>query len=467
MKLRTRITWICCLSVLFAMISTNLLIWNAQRENLEKEAQTQAMNHTYELVSSYQDAFSQFNTNMQEIPDEQLRYFFKNRNNEYDICIRYDTQATNYRKKEHAYFVYNHTVFTVQELLDLSYKFQNYDIESIDLTYEGGNYIVSRYTLYYDIELIHIEDINYVWDKLNRLTLFMVAITAFVLVGMSFIVTLVLRHTLKSLQELNVSAEDIAAGNYDRRVMINGRDEIAKLGATFNQMAEAVETRTKSLEDSERQKTMFMANLTHELKTPLAAIAGYAQTLLTVNVDEADREEALVYIDEECKRISRLAKKMMRLMELDSNAPLDRRMVSAKELFEKTKSLCNSLLDAKELTLECQYGEECFFVDQDLMLEVLLNLTENAAKASSSGQKIILSAADGRIEVRDFGCGIPKEEQEKILEPFYMIDKSRSRKNGGAGLGLALTALILKRHDILLTIESEVGEGTHMILQFV
>ena len=97
----------------------------------------------------------------------------------------------------------------------------------------------------------------------------------------------------------------------------------------------------------------------------------------------------------------------------------------------------------------------------------MINLIDNARKASGSGERIILSAAENVIEVRDFGKGIPEEEKEKILEPFYMIDKSRSRKSGGAGLGLAITAMILKRHHCRLQIESEVGRGTRMILQFV
>ena len=106
-------------------------------------------------------------------------------------------------------------------------------------------------------------------------------------------------------------------------------------------------------------------------------------------------------------------------------------------------------------------------MDEDLFTEVLINLIDNARKASSAGDRIILSAKGNEIEVRDFGQGIPEEEQDKILEPFYMIDKSRSRKSGGAGLGLAITALILKRHNCRMQIESMVGEGTRMKLQFV
>lgn len=106
-------------------------------------------------------------------------------------------------------------------------------------------------------------------------------------------------------------------------------------------------------------------------------------------------------------------------------------------------------------------------MDADLFTEVLINLIDNARKASRRGDRILLSAAGNTICVRDFGTGIPEEEREKILEPFYMIDKSRSRKSGGTGLGLAITAMILKRHNCSIRIESEMGQGTRMILQFV
>ena len=119
------------------------------------------------------------------------------------------------------------------------------------------------------------------------------------------------------------------------------------------------------------------------------------------------------------------------------------------------------------MTLECIEQGEHFFMDLDLMTDVLINLIDNGVKASDYGGKIILRAYDDCIEVQDFGQGIPDEEQEKVMEPFYMVDKSRSRKSGGAGLGLALTAMIAKRHNISIRIDSKEGEGTRIILQFV
>jgi signal transduction histidine kinase len=232
-------------------------------------------------------------------------------------------------------------------------------------------------------------------------------------------------------------------------------------------MAEAVEISTRNLEESEKRKTLFMGNLTHELKTPMTAISGYAQTLLSTKISRENQEAALLYIYEECGRLERLSKKMMKLLELEQDTELSFTDTPVEQLFEASAAACRVLLEEKQITLECSQKGEHFNMDVDLMTDVLINLIDNAVKASDAGGKILLRAYGDCIEVQDFGRGIPAEEQEKILEPFYMIDKSRSRQNGGAGLGLALVAVILKKHGVSLRIESSEGVGTRMILQFV
>ena len=398
-----------------------------------------------------------------------MQYFFKTYQDEYAICMRFgESKNGEYRvTPEHAYFVYNHTVFTEEYLLSLEFhQFQNSDFYYTEIQYNGAKYLIYYYSTSGYINLYHVTSIKYVGQRMQNLAIYIAIITFFVLLVMAGIISVILKHSLRSLKELNETASDIAKGNYDKRVNVRGKNEIAALGTTFNQMAEAVETRTKSLEESERQKTLFMGNLTHELKTPLAAISGYAQTLLTVRLDEADEAEALGYIDEECKRLERLSKKMLRLLELDTEQKLELHEIPVRQLFERTGRLCRKLLETKGVTLQYEEHGECFLAEEDLMTEVLVNLVDNANKASKQGDTIRLIANDHQILVQDTGCGIPEEEQKKILEPFYMIDKSRSRKNGGAGLGLALTALILKRHDVTLAIESEEGKGTTMILNF-
>ena len=462
MKLQTWITWLCCMAVLIATIIVDVLVWNVERKNIMSEATSNALNEMYSLADAYNQTFerSQFTSNSDEVMDIQLQYFFKTRLDEYTICVRY-------HDAEHGYFVYNHTVLSLDDVENNDYNsIANETISYGTLHYQDSEYLICKYTTKNRLSIYHLTCIDYAKDKLRNLTMYMIVITFSVMVVMSIIVALILRHSLRSLKELNATAADIAKGNYDKRVNVRGKNEIATLGTTFNQMAEAVETRTKSLEESERQKTLFMGNLTHELKTPLAAISGYAQTLLTVRLDEADEAEALGYIDEECKRLERLSKKMLRLLELDTEQKLELHEIPVRQLFERTGRLCRKLLETKGVTLQYEEHGECFLVEEDLMTEVLVNLVDNANKASKQGDTIRLIANDHQILVQDTGCGIPEEEQKKILEPFYMIDKSRSRKNGGAGLGLALTALILKRHDVTLAIESEEGKGTTMILNF-
>ena len=461
MKLQTWITWLCCMAVLIATIIVDVLVWNVERKNIISEATSNALNEMYSLADAYNQTFerSQFTSNSDEVMDIQLQYFFKTRLDEYTICVRYqEIDGTLVNDAEHGYFVYNHTVLSLDDVENNDYNsIANETISYGTLHYQDSEYLICKYTTKNRLSIYHLTCIDYAKDKLRNLTMYMIVITFSVMVVMSIIVALILRHSLRSLKELNATAADIAKGNYDKRVNVRGKNEIATLGTTFNQMAEAVETRTKSLEESERQKTLFMGNLTHELKTPLAAISGYAQTLLTVRLDEADEAEALGYIDEECKRLERLSKKMLRLLELDTEQKLELHEIPVRQLFERTGRLCRKLLETKGVTLQYEEHGECFLVEEDLMTEVLVNLVDNANKASKQGDTIRLIANDHQILVQDTGCGIPEEEQKKILEPFYMIDKSRSRKNGGAGLGLALTALILKRHDVTLAIESEEG----------
>ena len=458
------------MAVLIATIIVDVLVWNVERKNIISEVTSNALNEMYSLADAYNQTFerSQFTSNSDEVMDIQLQYFFKTRLDEYTICVRYqEIDGTLVNDAEHGYFVYNHTVLSLDDVENNDYNsIANETISYGTLHYQDSEYLICKYTTKNRLSIYHLTCIDYAKDKLRNLTMYMIVITFSVMVVMSIIVALILRHSLRSLKELNATAADIAKGNYDKRVNVRGKNEIATLGTTFNQMAEAVETRTKSLEESERQKTLFMGNLTHELKTPLAAISGYAQTLLTVRLDEADEVEALGYIDEECKRLERLSKKMLRLLELDTEQKLELHEIPVRQLFERTGRLCRKLLETKGVTLQYEEHGECFLVEEDLMTEVLVNLVDNANKASKQGDTIRLIANDHQILVQDTGCGIPEEEQKKILEPFYMIDKSRSRKNGGAGLGLALTALILKRHDVTLAIESEEGKGTTMILNF-
>ena len=475
MKLRTRIICFSSIAVVLACLLSDGIIWKFYQKIKWNEALLRGYQTSYAVMSELGDNLE--GTPYWQIDSIYMNYYFKSRGDDYSVCIRMsnaymafnDTGENGDAEKSYgdAEELYNHTIFTAGELLSLDYR--TYETRHYtELTWKGGHYLVFADVMdEKDLVLFHIVDINYVWEELEQLILVMLLITLIAAAAVIFLLSIVLKAALRPLQELNETTKRMAEGLYDQRVVIQRQDEIGQLGESFNAMAEAVEARTRNLEESEQKKTLFMGNLTHELKTPMTAISGYAQTLLSTRLSKEDEEEALHYIYEECGRLERLSKKMMKLLELDQEEELELKETSVRALFEAAERSCQVILREKQISLRITEHGERFLMDIDLMTDVIVNLIDNGIKASQPGGTICLSAEGRTIQVQDFGQGIPKEEQERILEPFYMIDKSRSRKNGGAGLGLALSALIIKRHQASLQIESEVGTGTRMILQFV
>ena len=461
MKIRTKIIGISSVAVLAATLLVSGIIWKILGKSQEEEAVMQAYQSCYFFMNDFEEALEKSGTDAIG-----LEYFFKmseyadnERQENYNLCFRLGKEVEE---------IYNPTIFTLKNLLRYSYETyqDNGNISYTRIDRGEKTYLVFQREFQPQFLVFQITDITYVTEYKEQLAIILGVLSLGVVLLTVSILWASVRHMLLPLQKLNDSAKKIAEGVYDDRVDIKGKDEIGELGKSFNQMAQAVETKTQHLEESERRKTLFMGNLTHELKTPMTAISGYTQTLLTTKLEPEEQEEALLYIYEQCGRLERLSKKMMRLLEVDGEEALHYTNVSAKQLFEDAKKSCKILLEKKSMVLECVSHDEMYRVDYDLMLDVLINLIDNGVKASEEGSRIRLIASEDSITVQDFGRGIPEEEKERILEPFYMIDKSRSRKCGGAGLGLSLAALIIKRHNMKMEIESEIGKGTSIHLQF-
>jgi signal transduction histidine kinase len=444
---------------LAASLFGDAVIWILAGRSFRDEAFIKAYQNSYVHA---ENLIQMMNENQAADDEIFLNYYLKTQWDDYNILIRNTNQGEEAQSVE----IYNHTVISAEQLKEVENRaYQDWDYSYLD--WEGKHYIVFQKLVESDLVFYQIEDISYVWDKMEWLTICMLLIMLAVTAVTVFALSGILKRILLPLQELNETTKHMAEGSYDRRFHVLRQDEIGQLGESFNKMAEAVEVRTHSLEESEKKKTLFMGNLTHELKTPMTAITGYAQTLLAAKLSEEQQQEALMYIYEECTRLERLSKKMMKLLELEMDDGLAFAEIPVESVFAAAERSCGVILREKQISLKVVQHGEIFPMDADLMTDVLVNLIDNAAKASRPGGEIILKAYENFIEVQDFGCGIPEEEQGKILEPFYMIDKSRSRKNGGSGLGLALTAMIVRRHGALLEIKSEPGKGTRMILQFV
>lgn len=463
MKLRTKILWISCMALLAASLLGDVLILSITGKSLKNEATIRAYQNFYEMTGELEQGLLQKMD--AEAKPLYLEHYFKKLKDDYSICFLWsgNTEEANGIRQ-----IYNHTALSAEELSQLSFKYyEGGAITCADYSRGNTDYVVFHKNIQSEIDVYRVASMDEAQNNVRRLTRYVLAITFGVAGLTTGILFIILRHILQPLQELNETTKRLAEGNYDQRVVVRRKDEIGQLEESFNKMAEAVEMSTRSLEASERQKTLFMGNLTHELKTPMTAISGYAQTLLSTKLSRENQEAALLYIYEECGRLERLSKKMMKLLELDQEDSLVFTDMPVSRLFEAAEKSCEVILKDKQMTLECMEHGEHFSMDLDLMTDVLINLIDNGVKASDCGGKIVLRAYDNIIEVQDFGQGISAEEQEKIMEPFYMVDKSRSRKSGGAGLGLALTAMIAKQHNISIQIDSKEGNGTRIILQFV
>ena len=289
-------------------------------------------------------------------------------------------------------------------------------------------------------------------------------IAALLLGGVTLL--LLLRFVFKPIGILQKSTGEIADGVYNRRIDAEGDDEISALASSFNRMADAVENRIGELQEEADRRTLLLSALAHELKTPVTGISGTAQTLLATAMTEEEKEESLLRIDSECRRIERLSEKLMQLILLQRQEELELVPCSVSDLLEKAASASEEQLKRRGLSLSIENEIDMLPVEEDLMISLLTNLIDNAGKASAPGDTVRLRASGNVIAVTDHGRGIPPEELGKILEPFYRVDRSRTRKEGGLGLGLSLCVEIARLHHARLEIESRPEAGTTVKVVF-
>lgn len=273
----------------------------------------------------------------------------------------------------------------------------------------------------------------------------------------------IVSRALRPVEQLRAGASALARGEYGRRIALRGRDELAGLAADFNAMADAIETNVAALRERAERQQAFIGDLAHEMKTPVTSILLNAE-LLGRPVAPAAAEAALARIADQGRWFERLSQKLTALVLLGQD--IERREGSVAELFEAVRAATEDALRARGMALALCCAMDTLPMDFDLLRAALVNLVENAQRASRDGQTITLAAHDGVIEVIDRGRGIPAGELARVTEPFYTVDRSRSRRFGGSGLGLALVKRIAEAHGAELSLESAVGAGTTARLTF-
>lgn len=332
-----------------------------------------------------------------------------------------------------------------------------------------------------DYSLIIYLDVTDIYDRTGNLLLKGLGFTVFLLVITGIWIYRSIYRIIEPLDELNRAAAKIAKGEYgiripERRVPVkekNGHlqtDEIAEVAENFNRMAEKVEEHVEKMAEVNEKQRQLLGSLAHEIKTPITAIIGHADVLLTIRLREEKRIDALLFILNEGKRLSRLSEKMLKLAGLygEREGEVELRDTDIGKLFDRLKSQTSVLLKEKRISLHMNITPKKLKkrMDEDLMLSLLTNLVDNAGKASETDSSIIVSADEAGFTVEDFGKGIPRLEIDRVTEAFYMVDKSRTGNTGGAGLGLALCQQIVQVHGGKLSIESDEGKGTKVYVHF-
>lgn len=277
-------------------------------------------------------------------------------------------------------------------------------------------------------------------------------------------------YLTRPIMALNRSTDQIASGNYHVRARAKSSDEIGALARKFNVMAISIEQNMDALIHEGQRKDEFVANFMHEIKTPLTSVIGYADLIRSHELPTQERIMAANYIFQEGSRLERMSMKLFDLLMTDQ-AEIEFNSIFVQRLLDTVQDSVMPSLQKAGIRLRIQARGVRLMGEVDLLRTALINLIDNARKASAPGTTIYIQAYregnDILIDVVDQGCGIAQEDIPQLTEAFYMVDKSRSRENGGAGLGLSLVKRILSLHNARLEVESVLGEGTVMRIRFL
>ena len=255
----------------------------------------------------------------------------------------------------------------------------------------------------------------------------------------------------------------MAQGQYSRRALVTTHDELGALAVDFNHMADTVERQISQLEDAARRERDFTASFAHEIKTPLTSVIGYADTMRSRTLSREQQLRAANYIFSEGKRMETMSLALLDLFALERSAP-QLRPVRTGAIAAAAAESSRFRYEEKSLALQVDVEDAELSGEPTLLHTLLYNLLDNARKASEPGQTVELRGyrTEGGycFRIRDHGRGIPAEALSRLTEPFYMVDKSRSRAEGGAGLGLSIAKRIVQVHGGVMDFKSIEGQGT-------
>lgn len=266
------------------------------------------------------------------------------------------------------------------------------------------------------------------------------------------------RSTMKPLKALEGAARDLSEGNFATRLSLEGlSSETREVAGAFNQMAERIQANDESRRE-------FVANVSHELRSPITSISGFVQGMLDGTIPPEDHEQYLRVVGDETGRLTKLISDLLALSRLErDDAELSRSSFDMCEMIRKCVIRFMTKLEEKQMDLDCDFRlDPCMvFADPDRIEQVLVNLLDNAIKFTPEGGRITLvtEERDGKaaVTVQDSGCGVPEEDRDRIFERFFTSDRAHT-SGKGTGLGLSICERIMKMHgETIRLLDTEEG----------
>ena len=352
-------------------------------------------------------------------------------------------------------------------------KITNYltgDAQMLHFSNNGVNYIAVRVWMDYPFQsssVVYIISLQKYEEREKNLFRGFLVIEAVFAALTCILLYFVIKKVMKPLPQLSDAVTKIASGKYDEKLPTKGKDEIAILSGKINDLSDKISESIYELQETSEEKQNFIDDLGHEIRTPLTTISGYAEYLNMAVVTEEEKKSSLDYIISESHRLEHLSATLLQLASI-RKSKIDKSYVDAKKVVNYIEKIfiprCNNI----GVILKTNCETDTIYTDENLIYILISNLIENAIRASSRNKEILLKIHNLRemgykktvITVEDYGIGMKEEDIARIEEPFYRVDKARSRESGGVGLGVSLCKQIVDIHDGTMKYDSRAGRGT-------
>lgn len=455
-----------CVTTMIFCVSGHLLITTVFRSSLEREETRLAQTNAAFATAFQTAAEKNYNgewMDEREVENSVLSIRFSGMSDINQLIIRSPSKSILYRKTKQLPVPDDKLKDSVTEEKDTVYQIKKY----------GGRYYIHAVSAMsvgrweYNVETMS-EISSIFWQKEEQYRIFAVCMCS--LVGVTAIIILFLAMWITSpLRKLSLAVQKIGHGDYTKKIMIRGDDEVTDLARKFNWMTEELEQTVGKLKEQAVRQEEFVGSFSHEMKTPLTSIIGYSDMIRSKPMTE---EERILYGDciyRQGKRLEKLSSRMLELIVLGKK-DIKLQNVELKNFLGTIEEELKPVLTRRKISLKTRVDTCQILAEPALLKTVFLNIVDNSQKAvEEQGCIHIWSEKEEQrvwIHIWDNGKGIPAGEVERVTESFYMADKSRKYENGGVGLGLSICKKVLELHNAFMKIESTEGKETTVSICF-